>query len=397
MKTRVEKKNASTEYYYQVKLSGIYKDRPAKINPEFIANHGYKFSSLAVIFTVLAFLCLISGSGCSSKPAADTKPVIQINAAPPAAEGGPERTSEIVGSVTNYRSGQQVVIYAKSGVWWIQPLADQPFTAVQPDGTWKNSTHFGTEYAALLVEPGYNPPAKTDELPAGSDKIIAITTIKGEVKTDLVQKIINFSGYQWKVRSAASERGGRSNDFDPANVWTDDKGFLHLRIKQNGDKWTCAEVNLTRSLGYGTYNFTVQDVSGLDPAAVFSMFTWDDPESNQNHREMNIEVSRWGDASSKNMQYVIQPYYVPANIARYAAPPGVLKYSFKWEPGRATFKTYRGSDSGNQSSISDHLFTSGIPLPESETVHLNLYVYWYGKSQIEKENEVVIEKFEFLP
>src|SRR5262249_17306437 len=148
-------------------------------------------------------------SSCSTKQAADTKPVVRITAAPPAAEGGPERTSEISGLVTNYRPGQQIVLYTKSGVWWIQPQADKPFTEIQPDGTWKNSTHFGMEYAGLLVDPGYNPALKADELPPVGDKIAAVATIKGEVKNDLVQKTVNFSGYQWKVRSVASERGGR--------------------------------------------------------------------------------------------------------------------------------------------------------------------------------------------
>ena len=37
----------------------------------------------------------------------------------------------------------------------MQPLADEPFTKIQLDSTWRSSTHIGTEYAALLVDPGY--------------------------------------------------------------------------------------------------------------------------------------------------------------------------------------------------------------------------------------------------
>ena len=50
------------------------------------------------------------------------------------------------------------------------------------------------------------------------------------------------------------------------------------------------------------------------------MFTWDDLGIEQNHREMGIEISRWGDAANKNAQYVIQPYYVAANVVRFTAP-----------------------------------------------------------------------------
>src|SRR5688572_32279754 len=55
--------------------------------------------------------------------------------------------------------------------WYIQPFSDRPFTTIQADSTWTNQTHLGTEYAALLVEPGYAPPALTTTIPgAGEDR-----------------------------------------------------------------------------------------------------------------------------------------------------------------------------------------------------------------------------------
>ena len=60
----------------------------------------------------------------------------------------------IEGRANGAKPGQQIVLYARSGIWWIQPFATQPFTKIQPDSTWRNSTHLGTEYAAILVEPG---------------------------------------------------------------------------------------------------------------------------------------------------------------------------------------------------------------------------------------------------
>ncbi len=152
---------------------------------------------------------------------------------------------------------------------------------------------------------------------------------------------LSFSGYEWQVRQAPSDRGG-PNDFDTANAWVDDAGALHLRIAGQPGKWTSAEVILTRSLGYGTYSFVVRDTSQLEPSAAFGMFTWDDLGVEQNHREIGIEISRWGDAASQNAQYVIQPYYVAANVARFTAPPGRLTHSFRWEPGRVSFKTVAG-------------------------------------------------------
>ena len=187
------------------------------------------------------------------------------------------------------------------------------------------------------------------------------------------------------------------NDYDPANAWTDGNGWLHLRISKRAGKWVCAEVSMTRTLGYGTYSFVVRDTAQMEPAAVFGMFTWDYAGDDQSHREMSIEITRWGDPSSKNAQYVVQPFYVPENVSRFAAPPGPLTHSFRWEPGRVLFRTVRGSENGTRGdSVSEHLFTSGVPTPGVATIRMNAYVYSLGVP-MQNGAEVVVEKFEYLP
>lgn len=352
---------------------------------------------ISIAFFILIILCLLIGNACNSRQAT-VEPVIKFTKVPPSKEGGPDKVDTIEGSVANAKPGQQIVLYAKSGIWWVQPFADKSLTEIQPDLQWKNTTHYGTEYAALLVEPDYNPPPKLDNLPEIGNGIVAISTAKGEQNSSAdAVKTLNFSGYEWKVRTNPSDRGATVNYFEAENAKTDENGFLHLRITKQAEKWTCAEISLTRSLGYGTYNFVVRDVSQLEPAAVFSMFTWDDLGTDQNHREMDIEISRWGEPANKNMQFVVQPYYIPANVARFTAPSGKLTYSFHWESGRVTFKTIQGETGNKERIIAEHIFTSGIPASESETIHLNLYIFGYGKNPLQKENEVVVEKFEFLP
>jgi hypothetical protein len=171
-----------------------------------------------------------------------------------------------------------------------------------------------------------------------------------------------------------------------------------MRIAKQSGQWTCAEVTLIRSLGYGSYSFTVRDTSHLEPAMVFSMFTYDYAGGDQNNREMNIEISRWGDPASKNAQYQIQPYYVPANVARFTVPFGLLTHSLRWDLGMVTFRTVRGavSDSG-PGLIGEHVFTSGIPTPGVESVRMAFYVYGERDDPIQNGGEVVIEKFEYLP
>lgn len=335
-------------------------------------------------------------SSCATRPA-NTKPSIEFSVIPPADEGGPDKTAPIAGRVIGAKPGQQIVLFTKAGIWWVQPTTAQPFTEIQPNSTWTSSTHLGTEYAALLVESGYHPSPTMEVLPSEGGSIVAVKSVPGEMSEQSGPTTIQFSGYEWQVRNVRSTRGGRDNVYDSGNAWTDANGFLHLRIANNGGQWSCAEVKLSRSLGYGTYRFVVRDVSHLEPTAVLSIFTWDEADAGQNHREMNVELARWGDAASKNAQYVVQPYYVPANVFRFDVPAGVLTHSFRWEPGRVTFKTVRGSIADGPSSVADHVFTSGVPAPGGEAIHLDLFIFGNAQDPLQKNVEVVIEKFEYLP
>jgi hypothetical protein len=279
----------------------------------------------------------------------------------------------------------------------VQPLVNEAFTKVQADSKWINSIHLGTEYAAVLVESGYRPPTTMNVLPEPGGGVVAVATAKGAGPGSTVSKTLSFSGYEWRIRDTPSDRGG-TNFYDASNAWTDSDGALHLRIAKEAGHWTCAEVTLTRNFGYGTYSFVVRDISHLASPVVFSMFTWDYAGTGQNHREMDIEVSRWGDPTSKNAQYVVQPFFIPENASRFTAPSGVLRHYFRWEPGQVTFKTIRGAGSGGKTSaVAEHAFTSGVPSPGVETVRLNLYVFGGAKDPLQNGAEVVIEKFEYLP
>jgi hypothetical protein len=345
---------------------------------------------------LLVIVCLVL-VGCHSR-SISSQPSLQITQVPVANAGGPVQMSYIVGRANGAQPGQQIVLYARSDLWWIQPFANQPFTKIQPDATWKNSTHQGTEYAALLVDSSYKPASKLTELPAKGNGVIATAVAKGTPAAPIVSKIIHFSGYDWRVRAAASDRGGQPNFYDPANAWTDKKGYLHLRMEEHDGTWSCAELTMTRSLGYGSYMFVVQDSRHLGPSAVVGLYTADDLRMDDIRSELDVELSQWGDPSSRNAQFVVQPFYVPENVARFTAPGGRMSYMFRWEPGRASFKAIRGAASSAEAApLSEHVFTSGVPTPAKETVHIDLYDYHHSKSSLQQAAEVVIEKFEFLP
>jgi hypothetical protein len=278
---------------------------------------------------------------------------------------------------------------------------EAPFTVIHPDSTWSAEIHLGHEYAALLVDPDYHPPATMDVAPTAGGSVITVKTAQGEgLLPALPTKPLHFSGYDWTVRMTSAARGGVDNLFDADNAWVDPQGAMHLRISKKGEKWTCALVSQTRSLGYGTYLFTVHDVSQLEPAVILSAHTYDESGGDQHYREMDVEISRWGDVrSAENIRYGIVPLYLPANTASFLEPAGVFTHSMLWEPDRVTFKTARGSSSGRPEGtvFHEHVFKSGVPSPGKELFVFMFYVIPSDKSPLTRDNELVIDKFDYLP
>src|SRR5215813_246461 len=194
--------------------------------------------------TLVLFFC-IALNGCQYRHA-DRGPSIEFSTIPPAAQGGRERVDFIAGRVTGTHDGQHIVIYARSGTWWVQPWPDRPFIPIDADSTWSTETHLGFEYAALLVEPDYQPPPTMDVAPTEGGRVVLVKIVKGVGEAQFAPtKPLHFSGYDWKVRTIASDRGGMNNLYDADNAWTDVSGALHLRIKKKADRWSCAELFLT--------------------------------------------------------------------------------------------------------------------------------------------------------
>jgi signal transduction histidine kinase len=130
--------------------------------------------------TLLLVVCAAPMGGCGVRRACDA-PSVEFGRVPMAGQGGTENLDEIEGRVVGARPGQRIVLYARSGAWYVQPYVDSPFTAIRPDSTWKNSTHLGTDYAALLVEEGYKPPARIDGLPRAGGGVVAVGVAPGDV------------------------------------------------------------------------------------------------------------------------------------------------------------------------------------------------------------------------
>lgn len=128
------------------------------------------------LMTAFVWLCfLFAGWQVLPADSHGSGPAIEFTSVPSASRrdvlGDPGRLNTIKGRVIGARPGQQIVLYAHAiddngqMTWFVQPLGLEPFTKIGSDSTWKNSTHPGAEYAALLVAQGFKPPLKTLSLP----------------------------------------------------------------------------------------------------------------------------------------------------------------------------------------------------------------------------------------
>jgi len=141
-----------------------------------------------------------------------------------------------------------------------------------------------------------------------------------------------------------------------------------------------------------------RDASRLDPAAAFSLYTWDGLGADQNYREMNMDISRWGDPRNMIAQYVVQPESVAQNVFRFATPPGVLTHSFRWEPSHVSFRTTQRSVAGRgETLVAERQFTAGVPVVGAEKLYMTLLYNRRAAKPPANDVEVVVEKFSYLP
>jgi signal transduction histidine kinase len=161
---------------------------------------------------LLLFCCLLYG-GCRPEQSA---PSVEFTTIPLADRGGAETLGAVGGRVSGARPGQRIVLYARSGAWYVQPLFEEPFTGIQPDSTWRNTIHLGTEYAALLVEPDYVPPSITDVLPKQGGAVVAVAVTEGtpvlfwqrrwfRVAAGLVGLFALLALYRYRLRSVTRQ------------------------------------------------------------------------------------------------------------------------------------------------------------------------------------------------
>ncbi len=219
-------------------------------------------------------------------------------------------------------------------------------------------------------------------------------------------KRIDFSGYTWLVKI-----GGQITDstkpiffsWSKDNVWVDSQGQLHLKITRDSRRWYCAEIVSEKSFGYGKYLFYLAGrTDELNENVVLGFFTWETSPEN-NNREIDIEFARWGNVKERNTQFVVQPWDLPENIHRFDMRIGNSNstHSFEWRKDSIFFQSVLGhyANPPDDSHIIEswNYVGTNIPEPGNEKARIVLWLAGGNPPSDNKEVEIIIKKFEFIP
>lgn len=241
---------------------------------------------------------------------------------------------------------------------------------------------------------------------ARATSISASPTTSSGVDGEYYDRIIRFSGQAWKVKSSNKTVGPGPNYFSnsPESVWVDESGQLHLKLISKDGRWYCAEVVTTEPLGYGSYQFKIlSGAASLDKYAVLGLFTWDTTAPQFNYREIDIELSRWGEDAGLNAQFVVQPWDHSGNRHRFAIDPQAdsSTHIFVWSPKSVQFLSFLGGvQSPDPNNIVAQWFYTGTDVPPaggSTNARVNLWLISGHPPSDGREIEIVLSSFEFIP
>jgi len=219
-------------------------------------------------------------------------------------------------------------------------------------------------------------------------------------------KTVDFAGYTWEVREGGGGPGPNHWSADNVRVAADG---LHLRIAVAAGQWSCAEVTLTRPLGFGTYEFELAGrPDRFDRNVVLGLFDYPTPDIGPDGtNEIDIEFAQWGDAGNdRRLNWTVYPPSLgpaPTHRERPLALAGdASTHRFEWTSGGVKFASYDGwRDAGGLSLLSKWNDAPARPrhrIPQQPLpVHMNLWLFG-GHAPVDgQEVEVVIRSFSFAP
>ena len=212
---------------------------------------------------------------------------------------------------------------------------------------------------------------------------------------------LSFSGRTWEIEKSTTTIIGPGDNYFYYNALSDSvdaNGYLHMSALNVNGKRYASEINLTGSLGYGTYSLTIQgDVSKLDKNVVLGFFTWDGSDNsnpgNTYNREIDMEMSRWTCATCTNDEVGVQPEPPEAVRDFWMNYTGDIVESMHWKAGEVDFLVKEAASP--YTTLYQWNYTGSlVPTPGYETMTLNV---WQDEAPTTNNVTIVMKSFSFTP
>lgn len=306
--------------------------------------------------------------------------------------------------------------------WYVQAAIEDV-----SEGQFTASAHFGnghtkpgTRFRLVAVAARdrkhaakFAPGARLAKLPEGFPRSSIVTVLRdspkpssaapndGAVPNDTERqdapphRKVSFAGYDWDVKR--NERWGPGPNAwsdSKKNVWVDKHGHLHMAITETDGKWKCAEVIAPKSLGYGEYRWTVSgNLADLDPHVVLGLFFYENQR-----REVDFELSRWGRDKNSNAQFVVQPAPYKDNMKRFdTGKAKVVTCSIVWKEGLVHGRCWAGSDA-TAALLADWKYSGRkVPKASHERARVNLWLLHGKPPKSKQRSDITIQAFSFTP
>jgi uncharacterized repeat protein (TIGR01451 family) len=235
--------------------------------------------------------------------------------------------------------------------------------------------------------------------------LLAVSIVGGyPLECSAQERVIQFAGRNWTVRSAEGDPGGNHWSASEDSVWVDDSGMLHLKLREVNGTWYCAEVVSEEPTQYGMHRFyvitkdTEAQLDDINENVVVGLFLYKDDE-----HEIDIEFARWGQQNSQdNTQYVVQPFDAPGNLERFQMQLGgtYTTHYINWGPSQIDFKSIHGHhpEPPNPDYLINEWSYDGSYIPQEEDnlhIHINLWLYDHQPPTDQKEVEIIIADVDY--
>lgn len=217
-----------------------------------------------------------------------------------------------------------------------------------------------------------------------------------------------WCGYNWDIREKLTPGGPGIGTWERPNVTPPDtNGYVTMSVTNptGSAPIGCQITNTTTGLGYGTYTLVVGSrLDTLDKSIVFGGFfpffygnpyiEIDGGEASAwgHNTPVSISHSNWYGADPDNPTQVMAD---PFEIVATTDP--VTTHRMIWSPNQITFDTFVG-EGVDGVLLGHHVITSHIPVPATEQVLINMWVFGGGDqvgTDVPARTDIILRSFSY--